>query len=231
MAKELVKVEEYAIIKNEAQLREVIEQNIGNSGLSSFDLDRIKIPSGGGNTWTVPSIEGDTQEKEITGIIIHWKEMRRYWKTKIEEDGTQPPSCYSDGGVHGFGEPGGVCSECPFSKFEKDSGQACQLRRTLFMMRSTDLIPILIDLPVTSVKPIKKYFLRLTTVGLSFWSVETTLTLKGAENKKKIKYSVVEAQMKQRVSPGAMEKVKALISELKPSLDKSRVKDEDKNPQ
>ena len=230
MGKDLVKMEDYAIIKQEAELREVIKANLGSSGLSAFDLDRIRIPSGGGNSWTIPSIEGDTQAKEIAGVIVFWKDARRYWKEKLEDAGEAAPDCYSEDALNGFGSPGGVCEECPFSKFgsSEKGGQACQLRRQLYLMRSTDLLPVVLDLPVTSLMPIRKYFLRLASAGIPYWGVETGMTLNSVRNAAGIKYSIVSPTMKQRIGPETVGKIRKLVDELKPALTKKRVKDEDK---
>ena len=49
------------------EMRDLMDSNVGEAGLSSWDLDAIKIPTGGGTSFTVPPLEGETNEK-VKGI-------------------------------------------------------------------------------------------------------------------------------------------------------------------
>ncbi len=69
------KLTEYAVFGAQAsEIKQIMEENVGKGQLSVSDLDQIKAPSGGGLTFTVPSLDGPQPEQSITGVIIAWKE-------------------------------------------------------------------------------------------------------------------------------------------------------------
>ena len=52
-------LQDYAIAQMASgEVAEIIKENIGNSSIGQFDLDRIKIPAGGGVIWSVPTLDG-----------------------------------------------------------------------------------------------------------------------------------------------------------------------------
>jgi len=175
-------------------VREAIGENIGVGGLTEFDLDRIKIPAGGGLSFSVTSLEGETAEKSVTGVIVLARDARAYWKTPLEQSGGNlPPDCHSNDGVVGFGEPGGDCAQCPLGQFGSDAkhrrAQACKAIRRLFVLRGESLLPVVLALPPTSLKAAKQYMVRLAGQGIPYWTVVTKIGLETAQNAQGIKYS------------------------------------------
>jgi hypothetical protein len=59
----------------------------------------------------------------------------------------------------------------------------------LFLLRASDLLPIVVQAPSTSIQPIKKYFLRLANKSLPYWSVITSLSLEKGSNGAGIAFS------------------------------------------
>lgn len=230
MKKELSVKTEYAIAKSDSNIKEIIADNLGDDRISSFDLDRVKMPTGGNLSWTIPGLEGDTLQKEIVGVIIFWQEKRTYWEKEMGEGDGGQPDCKSEDTKIGVGNPGGECQECPFSKFgtaRKGQGQACKLTRHLFIIRENDILPIVVSLSPASIAPIRKYFLRLSSNGIPHWAVETKLCLEKKTNENKIDYAVVVPSMANRLDEAMIGKVKSFVSEIKPSLQRARVRDED----
>ena len=91
-----------------AEIREAVQTNVGEAGLSSSDFERIKVPSGGGTAWSVQGLDGEEMLKELSGIIIAWRDTRAYWSMSMEEaEGTMPPDCYSMDARTGTGKPAG----------------------------------------------------------------------------------------------------------------------------
>lgn len=200
---------EFAVLAQGAQaVQNIIQDNLGGGALTPFDLDKIRVPAGGGLSWEIPTLEGPQSAKEITGIIVFHRPPRAYWRDKYSGAGS-PPDCKSNDGISGEGDPGGACRQCPLAQFgsglddkgEKTDGQACKAMKFLFMFREGDLLPVLVVLPPTSVKPIERYFLRLTSNGIPFYGVVTRLTLEATKNKNGIKYSRVVASMVGKLSP------------------------------
>jgi hypothetical protein len=161
----------------------LLADNVGPDGVSVFDLDRVTMPSGGGLSFTVPDIDkGEKAVNEIKGIIVAYQDVRAYWQQGLDESGGgTPPDCSSDDCRLGVGEPGGQCKQCPMAQFGTASngkGQACTQRRRLFILRENDIMPIMVSLPPTSLKPIKQYFWRLATHRYtSYYKVITKLGL------------------------------------------------------
>ena len=187
------KAETFLALQSEAtDVLQTIKENIGNDRITDRDLDRITVPLGGGINWTVPTLEGEDSTKSLDGIIVHWTSPRAYWTTGMEVGGNTPPDCSSHNGETGYGNPGGECFGCPLNAWgsaEGGSGKACKEKRMLFLLRSTDLLPIVIQAPSTSIQPVKKYLLRLASQGLPYWSVVTRLSLEKASNATGIAFS------------------------------------------
>jgi hypothetical protein len=199
------------------------------SGLTQFDLDRISIPAGGGLSWNVPSLDGEESVKALEGIIVHWKEPRAYWSSSFEDSGGgTPPDCTSDDSVTGTGmfghdsehNPTGECGTCPMSQYgSKDGGgQACKQMRVLFTVQPDSLLPQAIVLPPTSIKPMKKYFLRLASRSIPFYGVITRLELERATSGSGIKYSVVKPSLVETLDPEMAASVKEYGDSLRTAL-------------
>ena len=189
----LKKIETFMALQSDAtNVLQTIRENIGNDRITDRDLDRIVVPLGGGLNWTVPTLEGEDSIKTLDGIIVHWTAPRAYWATGMEVGGNTPPDCSSHDGEIGYGQPGGDCFTCPLNQWgsaEGGSGKACKEKRMLFLLRASDLLPIVIQAPSTSIQPIKKYLLRLASQGLPYWSVLTSLSLEKGANSAGIAFS------------------------------------------
>lgn len=204
----IVKVEakDYAILKVDPdRRRELIRQNVGTAGVSEFDLDRAKIPSGGVTMFEVPSLEGSDFVDSVEGVVVGWRDVRVYWEHAYGEGEAGPPDCVSDNS-HGSGTPGGDCAMCPMAQFgsdprEKSKGQACQQRRVLMLMRSGSLLPLIISLPPTSVKDARKFFLRLLNSDKSPYEVVVSIGLVQDTNAGGIPYAKATFKVVDQLSP------------------------------
>ena len=91
----------------QGDIRAIIAENLGD-GITANDLDRVKIPSGGGLAFEVPTLEGGEMEKSIEGVIVHHQDQNAYWSSPIESGSHMPPDCASRDGKYGDGELGVV---------------------------------------------------------------------------------------------------------------------------
>ena len=209
---ELVK-SEYAALSKQGDAMEILRINTGEQGLSDPNLlDRVSLPAGGGTTWSVPSLEGETPMQEIRGIIVAFKDVRAYWEQSFEDSGGGvAPDCYSNDGVHGEGDPGGVCRECPLNEYgsaSKGAGKACKEMRMIFLLQEHDQLPLIITAPPTSLKKMHKYFLRLVKSSLPYYAVETSLSLEVTKNNAGIKYSVINPKVVRTLDSEEVQAVK-----------------------
>jgi len=218
----IVPVNEYALMSIDAPINEVIEENLGDEELNPVsDLEKIQVPSGGATVWTIPTIDGEEDVKELTGIIVHTQRVRLYWAESFENSGSTPPDCYSDDGKHGIGTPGGLCSECPMNQWgsaDKGNGKACQERRLLYMLRPDSILPVVINVPPTSLKPIRQYLVRLAGKGLSSYSVYTKLLLEKDKSEGGINYAKIKPAPAGQIEKEKVQEVKAYVSGIKPYL-------------
>lgn len=221
-----------------ANVMEVMRENLGNQGASVFDLDRVRVPSGGGTAWEVPTLDGLEPSKHVEGIIVHWREPRAYWKLSLDESGGGvPPDCSSVDGVFGVGDPGGQCVRCPLAAFntappktpggEPGRGQACKQMRLLFLLRPTDLLPLAIFAPPTSLGNLRKYFLRLASAGAPYYSVVTRLGLEKTNNAGGIEYAQIVPEVATRINPADIATIKEYSASIQSTLDAVQVTDDD----
>ncbi len=206
MSNDLIPIDQYMITEyNPEDIREIIAENIGGQEMTEFDLDRITIPSGGGLAWAIPTLDGEESSQALEGVIVFWKDARAYWEQSMEESGGgSPPDCSSDDGQVGHGDPGGLCAECSFSKWESDArgrGQACKQVRLMFMIMPDSLLPVVIALPPTSLARARKHFLRLAGRGVHFASVVHRVTLDRTKNDAGFPYSVANFSVAKLLMP------------------------------
>lgn len=220
---------ELARIKPEA-LRAIFKDNVGNDGVGAFDLPRVKIPAAGGQSWTVPTLEGDTTSKVVRGIIVHQRDVRSYWKEKFGETppGT-PPSCSSEDGITGHGMPGGCCGTCPLNEWgsagDGKKGKACRQVKMIFLVQPDEFMPIVMVLAPTSIPATKKYFLLLSSRALSYHNVITEFILERAQSGGGIAYSRAVPRMVRKLTPEEHTNVAQNAATIKQALQAVRFDD------
>jgi len=198
-SKEIVKANtEYAIFKSELTpetLGETLAENLGSEGLSIFSLERIKVPSGGSKTWTVPTLSGEVETQNLEGIIIHNNIMRQYYESDFAGGGA-PPDCYSRDGVTGVGNPGGACDKCPLAQYgSANNGKtACKMRRLFFVLLQDSMLPVLLNAPPSSLKEARTYLMKLSSMGKVFYKVITRFVLNKEKSSDGIDYSKLSFQ-------------------------------------
>ena len=212
----LMKPDSYAIIKADAkQLREVVDANLGGQNLTEFDLERVKVPGGGGLTW---EIGDDESSKVLEGIIVHWRDGNAYWEESFDSTGGgTPPDCSSQDGIVGKGTPGGPCGKCPFNEFgsgmdakgKPTKGKACKNFRVLFMIRPEELLPIAVIVPPTSLREVRRYFMRLASRAIPYHNLVTQLTLEKTKSEQGIAYAKIKASPGTRLSKEEMTAIKS----------------------
>jgi hypothetical protein len=222
----LAPIGNFAVLRQDAtSIAEALAENLGGEQVGPSDLDRIRIPAGGGTSWTVPTINGEEDAKEFTGVIVGIKTVRSFWQEEFSGEGN-PPDCYSDDGVVGHGDPGVACASCPLNVFgsAKGAGKACKERRLLFVLRENDFLPVVVALPPASIQPFKKFLMRLSSQGLPYSSVVTSFTLEKDKNSGGIVFSKAKLGVAGVLSSEEAATVRAYAETIRPLL--ARVRDE-----
>lgn len=223
----------YAILLRPTEdVQEIIRANVGTNGqVTAFDLDRVRIPTGGATQWTVPGITGDQSVKELNGIIVHWRDGRLFWEHAYGDAPAGPPDCVSNDCTQGTGVPGGLCAKCRYAQWESapkgGKGQACKQVRLLFIIQRENILPMVLPLPPTSLQNARRYFLRLAGSSIPFYGVETKFVLEPAQNAGGIKYAKAALSVGRVLPKDELVKVRAYAQEIKTSLDKVQVSSED----
>lgn len=208
------------------ELAEIIADNMGDEELSEFDLPRIKVPSGGGRAWEIPTLTGIEAQPVLDGIVVHFKLTRAYWPE--DADSGTPPVCRSSNGVVGVGDPGGECKTCPWAQYgtatddkgQPAPGQACNAKEIWFMLRPGSFLPVAVALPATSLKPAKAYRVgTLGSAGMRLSSVVTHISLEQSKNGKGDTFSRAVPTVGGVLSPEESAKAMAYAAKFRPLFD------------
>jgi hypothetical protein len=208
------------------EVEEILADNIGDESLSEFDLPRVKVPSGGGKIWEVPTLQGTKGVEVLEGIVVAFKLTRAYWD-RDAASGT-PPQCRSNNAVIGIGDPGGECKTCPHAQYgtafndkgEPAPGQACNAREIWFLMRPDSFLPMALALPATSLKAAKSYRVgTLGAAGMRMSSVVTSIRLEQSKSGGGDTYSKIMPTVGEVLSADEAQRAAAYAAKFKPLFD------------
>lgn len=184
----------------------------------NISFDRVSVPAAGGLAFELPGeLPGETDmAKEFTGVILFHHPLFTYYRDSFT-GGNNPPDCGSYDGVYGVGDPGGRCDKCPLNQFGSDpnGGKACKNKRRVYILREGELIPILLTLPVGSMKEFAVYIKRLLTKGKKSSGVVTRFSLKKATNAGGIAYSQAQFAVDRVLTPEEIPYINALADQVK----------------
>ena len=222
----------YLILKTGiTEIQELIEENLGDEGLAPHELDRAGNPSGKSTKWSIPTIDGDEETvSEITGVILYNKFTRNRWLAAYGEgEPNARPVCSSIDGRCGVGDPGGICKICPFAQFgsAKNNSQACKKTRLIFVLRESELLPLLVTITPGNLKSVKKYFRRLLSQQISQTEILSTLSLTAGKSKSGHDYAVAGISLAGKLDPQTAEKMKEYSDYLKPWLKEAQAEQAD----
>lgn len=217
--------------------RELLADALSGQSLSIGDLDRVKVPSGGGTTWEVPTVDGEKSMKVIEGVILHRQRRRAYWPFAMEErpddhDGT--PDCQSNDGEYGEGDPGGACNACPYNEFGSDikggPGKACKETLQLFVLAPDDLLPIVVTVPPASLANVKAYFIRLLRAQSGPSDVVTKIGLEKVTSGK-TPFARVVLERSATLAPEAKARIREYTASIRPAMEAAarKIDQEDAN--
>ena len=233
----IVQPSQFALMKQDnSALKNLIKENMGALGVTPLDLDRVRVPAGGGTAWEVPSLEGTTNERHIDGVIAYFRDPRSYWSTSFEDQPGTPPSCSAADGMFGVGVPGGECAKCALAQFgsatpkkgQKESrGQACRQMRFLFVVTPERMLPIIVVVPPTSLKEMRKYFLRLASEQIPYYGVVSRFALKKTKNKDGIEFSEIVPAVAARLDAEQVGRIRSYAEGLKGAFETVQATAED----
>lgn len=206
--------ERFPAYGNVEEMAELTAEVFGDNGgtMSIGDLVRVKVPSGDSIAFTL----GDQAPKTFDCIMILRQERRNYWEKSVEEEGNQPPDCFSRDGVHGVGRygpgtdqnPSGMCEPCPMSQWAEVDGKRvpppCHQQEAVLALIEGMAFPLLLTVPRTSIKNFREYWKRTLFVGKmkSLIEVVTTVGLSPTKNDQGTKYNELTFTLKEDLTKG-----------------------------
>jgi len=228
----------FAIVRASSdQVLDIIHLNLGGKKVTAFDLDRISIPDGKSDFWTVPTLEGTAAVEEISGVVVHFRDMRAWWPDA--DPSGKPPSCRADDGETGIGDRTSAeqykdedevqhdCSKCAYSKWESDPkggrGQWCKQVRAVFIVPEHMFLPMVLFLPPTSLKAMERYFLRLGAYGVPFNSMVTGIKLVKEKNAEGQAFNRAEPYRLRKLSAEEREKFRSYTEAIAPAFDSVKI--------
>ena len=187
-------------------------------GLGSINFEKIKIPSGGGIAFEVPTDNPEEPESKtsIDGVIVLHQPCNVYFRNKFGETDEKMPDCSSPNGKTGYMRDSGTektCATCKFNQFgsgDGGTGKACQNRIDLYILMEGNDFPVVLSLPATSIKAFKTYLTTLVLHKQPMRRVKTKITLKKAKSSGGITYSTCVFKKLGAVEPEEMENIEQL---------------------
>ena len=172
----------YKALHNPKELAEYVQTLRTNAGVDLLDnLPRCTLPPHGVKEWSIEASEGSRVQETIRGIIVKVLTPRAMWSASPGDDDEKPhPVCSSPDGIRGAGDPGGDCLSCPFNAEDSapsGTGRACKEKRVLYILQKDSMVPLVVQVPSTSVPCVRQYRMNLAGQKLPYYSVETELTV------------------------------------------------------
>ena len=200
-------------------------------GLGSISFEKIKIPSGGGIAFEVPTDnpEEPDSQKAIDGVIVLHQPCNVYFRNKFGETDEKLPDCSSPDGKTGYMRDSGTektCASCKFNQFgsgEGGTGKACQNRIDLYILMDGHDFPVVLSLPATSIKAFKTYLTTLVLHKQALRRVRTQITLKKAQSSGGITYLDYESKQS-AAEKQALEKQNRIFRQNQESANRAPVK-------
>lgn len=219
MSTALTTADNFDLVTLSGDIAEAIAEEM--DGLGQIPYDRVKIPSGGGLAFEVPTDDPDKPESatELKGIILYHHPVNAYWRDKFDGS-NDSPDCSSMDGKAGVNKDTGEissCDGCPYNQFKTDgSGKACKNMHRVYMLRAGNPIPMILTLPPTSIKSMRDYIAKsILLKGMRSYDVVTAVTLKKEKNAAGIAYSRAIFSVDGKVPESKKDEVKAAADTIK----------------
>lgn len=220
-----------ALDTSTTELTEIFGGNLAGMDIQPSDLTRIKIPGSGGTHWQFETADGPQSVPTLTGVIVHKANTRGWWAVDLDDAGEAPPACRSNDGITAqFDQaqipagydgplPTEVCATCPLAQFSEAAGETpCQKRLQLYMLHENEFLPVIVDLPRSSIKPMRQFLLRLSSARMPIGAVIVQLGLEQTKSRGGVKYSVVVPRKIGELAPDVAQRAQDLAGTLLPGL-------------
>jgi hypothetical protein len=130
---------------------------------------------------------------------------------QVDNDDPDAPAEFFQPPAQQVGESGMTplyhCATCQFSQWgskirdgKQTRGQACKLSRQLFLLAPVTRLPLVVNLPPTSLRAVTDYLYNLLDYGVDYKSIITRITLEKVTGKGVPDYAVAKFSTGERLS-------------------------------
>jgi hypothetical protein len=197
--------ERFPAIAPSAEFAELIEETLGDEGISIDVLPKIRVPSGGGTQWALTTNGEEVYVKEITGLMLLVDPQRAFW-VDSEPSGKAPDCASRDGktpisiGLFGSqGEranenPTGLCKDCPMAQAgsdpnQKNRGSACKDQRLIYIVREGEMYPSVLTVPPSGIRELTQFRMTLLNSKTPAYGAVVGISLEKAKNAAGIEFA------------------------------------------
>ena len=185
----------------------------------------------------------ETQLKEFKGIILDTNRINAWWKESYDATGGgTPPDCFSLDGVHCDQNSAIPQSElcgtdkhpkCDQNKFGSDGrGKACKNMKRIHVILEGQMLPYRLTLPPTNLFAIDEYISILRSGGDPYQLIITKLSLKKAQNKDGIPYSLIQLRKVGAITDKPeKDRIKQMYWDFKPFMREQEIEFEEYKPE
>jgi hypothetical protein len=203
----------------DVNIAELLREELG--GIGRIPFDEVKIPVGGATQFAVGDDEDDPEYvAELSGIIVDHHPVNAMWAAEYTGAGVLPDCSSFDGitGITADGEARG-CGDCPYNQFNtalKGKGKLCKNMHRIYLLRSGEIMPLLLTLPPSSLGAWKNYIgKRVVLRGKRSYHVITNITLRRVKIADGFAYSQAVFARGADLSPAEIEAITPTVEGFK----------------
>jgi hypothetical protein len=178
----------------------------------------LKIVHQGNASFAYPEESGLPPVREFVGVIVHIDPARVWWKKSFSESGGGAmPDCFSRDLLRpdpACEDPvSKTCAACPNNQWGSDvkpdgslgKGKACRETRRVFVIPSGHVVPYVMLLTPSNLKPLSKYLTSLGDAKVARpQMVATKFKSMNVPNADGVKYTEVAFEMVGKLSPASV---------------------------
>lgn len=213
-----------------AELAKVMEESYADSRTGfDFKPQRVKVNK---DSQTFADPFGNAVD-ELRGIMIFKQKVRALWDRK---SGENAPLCSSLDCVIGTRRDGTTqaCVGCPANEWgsgkseggQEMRGKACKEMRRIYLLQLGNLLPVLVTLPPTSIKPWDDYCSARLTQKLTDLSAEVIMRLVPGKAGG-YTFSVIQPKVGSRIPAAELLRYNDIRKQFVSSWEKAAVTDDD----
>ena len=194
----------FLALRDDNDIAEAMLANLGEGAmLRESNLTRVKIPTGGGVMWMVPTLTGDEPSRTIDGILVYQTVRGILWLGEEPQEGSLPalvstdlktartiatdlpgeflrsiePALIDDArGIYDWT----LLPQNEWGSGKGGNGKAAKEQRVLYILRQDEPLPVVVAIQPGSLGNWQEFIIQLTKAGIPFYRAVISLGLERA---------------------------------------------------